>query len=29
LEWTEVGLAPEVANQYETAVADGWKAEQG
>lgn len=29
LEWITVELEPEAANQYETAVADGWKAEQG
>jgi hypothetical protein len=29
LTWITVGLEPEPANQYEKAVADGWKAEQG
>jgi hypothetical protein len=29
VEWTEVELAPEAANRHETAVAGGWKAEQG
>jgi hypothetical protein len=29
VQWTEVELAPEAANPYETTVTDGWEAEQG